>query len=665
MDKEFAGKFAILSLSGGMDSSTLLLHLLEKGYSVIALSFDYGQKHKLELEKAKQLVEYIIFESNTNIKTALIRAKKNGWGLEHHLIKLEGLQPLLNSNLVEGGEEVPEGHYEQENMVDTVVPNRNKIFASIAQAVALSIANKYKTTCSIALGIHAGDHCIPSNELITTSTGKKTMFELEIGDEVLSFNQESQQISFQTVINKINNGFRDDILRINTTGGRSLATTSNHKFFKVRRHSFHQHTGWQKEIVEEEAKNLLKGDWVITPCSDKSLLIPQTNIPIDLLKYCDLQHPQLKHDNTFIWFKENNKVKRFVSIESFIKLIAWFISEGNRGSSKQSLKSNSYRVGIPQSISENPEYCKEIQEVIKDWGFNITACEEKNNENNKTFYFSGPTTKVFELCGNNSFEKKIPEEFMFLHPQLLFDTLIKGDGSINEENYFYGYVTASSLLKEQICFLGTALGYSVGYDVNEKGCFNIRFGKNFRKNMNRIGEVKIVEIKSIEKEHSQEVWDITIEDNHNFFAGMGAGLLVSNSIYPDCRKEFRDADFEAFQIGNWNSEKVETYTPYLEMNKYDILVDGQKCCNELGLDFNEIYRRTNTSYKPVGFISSHQEDGEVVYFSDYKSASSVERIEAFIKLGIPDPVQYADETGLVLWETAKIHVEKVLSSFSK
>ena len=52
-------KQAVLSLSGGMDSSTLLLHLLANDYEVTALSFDYGQKHSVELERAQELVEYI------------------------------------------------------------------------------------------------------------------------------------------------------------------------------------------------------------------------------------------------------------------------------------------------------------------------------------------------------------------------------------------------------------------------------------------------------------------------------------------------------------------------------------------------------------------------------------------------------------------------------
>ena len=58
-----------------------------------------------------------------------------------------------------GGDDVPEGHYENDNMKETVVPNRNKIFSSIIQAVALSIANE-KDACDIALGIHAGDHAV-------------------------------------------------------------------------------------------------------------------------------------------------------------------------------------------------------------------------------------------------------------------------------------------------------------------------------------------------------------------------------------------------------------------------------------------------------------------------------------------------------------------------
>jgi 7-cyano-7-deazaguanine synthase len=138
-------KQAVLSLSGGMDSSTVLLHLLAEGYEVTALSFDYGQKHNVELERAAELIEYL---------------DRNGHSVKYQRITLQGLVSLLNSNLVKGGDDVPEGHYEEENMKDTVVPNRNKMFSSIIQAAALSIANAKDCDVKIAMGIHAGDHAI-------------------------------------------------------------------------------------------------------------------------------------------------------------------------------------------------------------------------------------------------------------------------------------------------------------------------------------------------------------------------------------------------------------------------------------------------------------------------------------------------------------------------
>jgi 7-cyano-7-deazaguanine synthase len=274
-------KHVVVSLSGGMDSSTLLLRCLKEYDTVTALSFDYGQKHRVELERAQSLVDYI------NETYSPIRYRQ---------IQLNGLSDLLNSALVTGGDEVPEGHYAEENMKATVVPNRNKIFASITQAVALSIADETNEQCDIAMGIHAGDH----------------------------------------------------------------------------------------------------------------------------------------------------------------------------------------------------------------------------------------------------------------------------------------------------------------------------------------------------------------------------------AIYPDCRQEFRDADDAAFRVGNWGSEKVGYFTPYLEGDKFTILQDGEVLCDELGLDFNEVYSRTNTSYKPLYHELAYEEGSGIVdasgWYSDYKSASSVERVEAFIKLGRPDPVLYADEYGPVTWEHVVSEVSKVLAS---
>jgi len=155
-------KHCVVSLSGGMDSSTLLLRALKEYDTVTGISFDYGQKHRVELERAQQLIDYVNNSPNRVFHhTKLPNTFEEVYSkVNYRQIKLDGLADLLDSALVEGGEDVPEGHYENENMKETVVPNRNKIFASITQAVALSVANRTGETCDIALGIHAGDHAV-------------------------------------------------------------------------------------------------------------------------------------------------------------------------------------------------------------------------------------------------------------------------------------------------------------------------------------------------------------------------------------------------------------------------------------------------------------------------------------------------------------------------
>ena len=145
-------KQAVLSLSGGMDSSTLLLHLLATGHQVTCLSFDYGQKHKVELERAKELVEYLNYT---------LVPRGTDWEycfIKHQIIKLDGLSQLLVSGLMDNDSmEMKKGHYAHENALTTVVPNRNAIFSSIIYAVALSIVKKTGESCKIALGTHMGD----------------------------------------------------------------------------------------------------------------------------------------------------------------------------------------------------------------------------------------------------------------------------------------------------------------------------------------------------------------------------------------------------------------------------------------------------------------------------------------------------------------------------
>jgi len=161
---------------------------------------------------------------------------------------------------------------------------------------------------------------------------------------------------------------------------------------------------------------------------------------------------------------------------------------------------------------------------------------------------------------------------------------------------------------------------------------------------------------------------LSIADKTGEHGDIALGIHAGDhAIYPDCRQEFRDADDHAFRLGNWGSEKVGYFTPYLEGDKFTILQDGEILCSELGLDFDEVYKRTNTSYKPIKHTIAHYkgygfDKYEEKWYSDYKSASSVERVEAFMKLGKPDPCEYANENGPVTWEHVVNEVTKVLET---
>ena len=130
-------KKIVALLSGGMDS-TVLLHLLQHlGHDVEALSFNYGQKHKRELDYAVQTATKL--------------------GIKHTIFAIDQIfaQFGSDSSLLNADVAVPEGHYADITMRATVVPNRNMILLSLATGYA--IANKLN---GVAYASHTGDHTV-------------------------------------------------------------------------------------------------------------------------------------------------------------------------------------------------------------------------------------------------------------------------------------------------------------------------------------------------------------------------------------------------------------------------------------------------------------------------------------------------------------------------
>ena len=125
----------VLIYSGGLDSTVLLYHLIDLGYEVKCLIFNYGQKHYKEINYAWHICEKL--------------------SIDETVADITAITDLIDNSSQTGDIQVPHGHYNDENMKLTVVPNRNMIMLSIAIGHAINI--EYDR---VAYGVHSGDHHI-------------------------------------------------------------------------------------------------------------------------------------------------------------------------------------------------------------------------------------------------------------------------------------------------------------------------------------------------------------------------------------------------------------------------------------------------------------------------------------------------------------------------
>ena len=140
-------KNSVISLSGGLDSTSLMIHMLNLDYHVHAISFTYGQNHLIEVDRACRNIDYLQSQGFED-------------RLKHKVVDISDAMSIISSALTTEGAKIPEGYYEEESMRRTVVPNRNSIFASILFGYALSIANSTNHKTTLSLGVHSGDHAI-------------------------------------------------------------------------------------------------------------------------------------------------------------------------------------------------------------------------------------------------------------------------------------------------------------------------------------------------------------------------------------------------------------------------------------------------------------------------------------------------------------------------
>lgn len=149
-------------LSGGMDSVTALYEVLGTHQVVATLSFDYGAKHNA-----------------CEIPFAKLHSERNG--IPHQIIPLDFINTLFKSDLLKSGGDIPDGHYAEASMKQTVVPFRNGIMLAIAAGYAESVDAE-----GLVIAAHSGDHAIypdcrePFMQAMATAMGEGTYAKIQL-----------------------------------------------------------------------------------------------------------------------------------------------------------------------------------------------------------------------------------------------------------------------------------------------------------------------------------------------------------------------------------------------------------------------------------------------------------------------------------------------------
>ncbi|MFT6446381.1 7-cyano-7-deazaguanine synthase [Sulfitobacter pontiacus] len=125
----------IVICSGGLDSVSLAHMVAAKRKLTGLVSFDYGQRHRKELDYAALCAKRL--------------------DVPHDIIDMRGIGAALTGSALTDDVDVPDGHYAEETMRVTVVPNRNAIMLTVAYGIAAARGDQ-----AVATAVHGGDHFI-------------------------------------------------------------------------------------------------------------------------------------------------------------------------------------------------------------------------------------------------------------------------------------------------------------------------------------------------------------------------------------------------------------------------------------------------------------------------------------------------------------------------
>jgi DNA polymerase I len=432
-------------------------------------------------------------------------------------------------------------------------PSRNEGFVRAVLDDIMGMCDRYEGDMYEA-SKRVRNSCVTPETDVLTADGVRNITDIEVGDEVYSWNPESEQMELKPVLDTIERDHDGDIYHVNTNGIDVRVTGDHDMLVKRHRHS----DEWERTemaSLNEWTDYQMPHDWSAPDGDERDV--------VDITRFLDDYEIRVEpscHGRTFAaatdWTAEPNEngayylspddfaahedavrahadtisvqmgrqqssVPMEYDADNFIKLLGWYVTEGSishieRKSYGDVVRGESTIIHISQHDSS--PHKGDIESLLDEMRLSYSV-------DDRSFSVTGATPiaeALEQMCGRGAAEKSLPRwvfDTSARQRQLLFETLMAGDGDAESPRY----TTKSERLRDDVRELLVHLGETPRVSA-DSGVYRVTWNPDATNSFRVEGSVET-------EQYDGKVHCLTVADNHTFVAGRNGNLSVIGNCY--------------------------------------------------------------------------------------------------------------------------------------